>query len=113
MEAIINGSVTFEDAAKEYSSCPSNAQGGSLGEFGRGQMVPEFDQAAFAAEVGAVIGPVKTQFGYHLIKVEEKTEASVMAFDEVKEYIFTNILQQKQNQVFTAKYKELYDKYMK
>ena len=113
LAAITNGSVTFEDAAKEYSSCPSNAQGGSLGEFGRGQMVPEFDQAAFAAEVGVVVGPVKTQFGYHLIKVEEKKEAVVMAFDEVKDYIHGTLMQRKQNEVFTAKYKELYDKYMK
>lgn len=113
LEAITNGSTTFEDAAKEFSTCPSNAQGGSLGEFGRGQMVPEFDQAAFAAEVGQVIGPVKTQFGYHLIKVEEKNEATVMPYDEVKDYIFNTLLQQKQSKVFTEKYNELHDKYMK
>ena len=71
MASIEKGDIAFEDAAKEYSSCPSNAQGGDLGEFGRGQMVPEFDQVAFEAEVGKVVGPVKTQFGYHLIKVEE------------------------------------------
>ena len=60
---------------RNFSSCPSNAQGGDLGEFGKGQMVPEFDQAVFAAEVGKVVGPVKTQFGYHLIKVEDKKDA--------------------------------------
>ena len=113
MDAITKGEITFEDAAKEYSSCPSSAQGGDLGEFGRGQMVPEFDQVAFEAEVGKVVGPVKTQFGYHLIKVENRKEASVMAFDEVKDYIHTTLLQQKQNEVYTAKYNELYAKYMK
>ena len=113
MDSIVKGEVTFEDAAKEFSSCPSNAQGGDLGEFGRGQMVPEFDQVAFEAEVGKVVGPVKTQFGYHLIKVEGRKEASVMAFDTVKEYIQGTLLQQKQNEVYTAKYNELYAKYMK
>ena len=113
MESITKGDVAFEDAAKEFSSCPSNAQGGDLGEFGRGQMVPEFDQVAFEAEVGKVVGPVKTQFGYHLIKVEGRKEASVMAFDAVKEYIQGTLLQQKQNEVYTAKYNELLDKYVK
>ncbi|MBQ9091854.1 MAG: peptidylprolyl isomerase [Anaerotignum sp.] len=113
MESIAKGEVAFEDAAKEFSSCPSNAQGGDLGEFGRGQMVPEFDQVAFEAEIGKVVGPVKTQFGYHLIKVEGRKEASVMAFDTVKEYIQGTLLQQKQNEVYTAKYNELYEKYMK
>ena len=113
MDSIVKGEVAFEDAAKEFSSCPSYAQGGDLGEFGRGQMVPEFDQVAFEAEVGKVVGPVKTQFGYHLIKVEGRKEASVMAFDTVKEYIQGTLLQQKQNEVYTAKYNELYAKYMK
>jgi len=113
MNKITAGDIYFEDAAKEFSSCPSNAQGGDLGEFGKGQMVPEFDQAVFAAEVGKVVGPVKTQFGYHLIKVEDKKDASVTPFDEVKEQIRANLLQQKQNQAYTEKYKELHDKYMK
>lgn len=113
MDKITAGDVYFEDAAKEFSSCPSNAQGGDLGEFGKGQMVPEFDQAVFAAEAGEVIGPVKTQFGYHLIKVEEKKDASVMPFADVKDQIHANLLQQKQNRVYTEKYKELHDKYVK
>ena len=113
MNKITAGDIYFEDAAKEFSSCPSNVQGGDLGEFGKGQMVPEFDQAVFAAEVGKVVGPVKTQFGYHLIKVEDKKDASVTPFDEVKEQIRANLLQQKQNQAYTEKYKELHDKYMK
>jgi len=113
MASIEKGDIAFEDAAKEFSSCPSNAQGGDLGEFGRGQMVPEFDQVAFEAEIGKVVGPVKTQFGYHLIKVEGRKEASVMAFDGVKEYIQGTLLQQKQNDVYSAKYNELLDKYVK
>lgn len=112
LEAIQAGEKTFEAAAGESSTCPSGAQGGDLGEFGKGQMVPEFEQAAFAAEIGHVVGPVQTQFGYHLIKVEEKKEAAVVAYEEVAERIKSNLLQQKQNETYTAKAMELREKYM-
>ena len=72
LESITTGEKEFETAAKEFSTCPSGAKGGDLGEFGRGQMVKEFEDAAFAAEIGHVVGPVKTQFGYHLIKLKRK-----------------------------------------
>jgi len=112
LAAINNGEKEFEDAAREFSTCPSKEQGGDLGEFGRGQMVPEFDQAAFDAEVGAVVGPVQTQFGYHLIKVEKKTEASISPFEEVGERIRMNLLQRKQSEVYAAKVEELREKYL-
>lgn len=110
---ITAGEVTFEDAAKEHSTCPSGQQGGDLGQFGRKQMVPEFDEAAFAAEVGHVVGPVKTQFGYHLIKVAEKSEATVVPFEQVESTIKNNLLQQKQNRAYTEKAEELRAKYVK
>ncbi len=69
---IDNNEISFEDAAKEYSQCPSKAQGGDLGYFGRGMMVKEFETAAFDGEVEKVTDPVKTQFGWHLIKVIDK-----------------------------------------
>ena len=75
-------------------------------------MVKEFEEAAFAAEIGHVVGPVKTQFGYHMIKVEKKNEASVAAFDEVKEAIKRNLIQQKQNAAYNAKVQELKEKYL-
>ncbi len=109
---IQNGEQTFEDAAKECSTCPSGQQGGDLGEFGRGQMVKEFEEAAFAAEIGAIVGPVKTQFGFHLIKVEAKNEAETLAYEDVKEQIKKNLLQQKQQQAYTAKIAELKEKYV-
>ena len=113
LESIVSGKTEFEAAAKEFSTCPSGAQGGDLGEFGRGQMVPEFEQAAFEAEIGNVVGPVKTQFGYHLIKVEKRTEAQVLPFDQVKDKIKMNLLQQKQNQVYLEKAEDLRGKYVK
>ena len=111
-ELLEKGEKTFEEAAKEFSTCPSKERGGDLGEFGRGQMVKEFEDAAFDAEIGAVAGPVKTQFGYHLIKVEKKNEASVIEFDEVKDTIRQNLVQQKQGTVYEEKVKELKAKYM-
>ena len=111
LESIVNGEKTFEEAAKESSTCPSGAQGGDLGEFGKGQMVKEFEDAAFQAEPGHVVGPVKTQFGYHLIKVESRTEESIASFDEAKESIRRNLLNRKQNTVYNEKVKALREKY--
>jgi peptidyl-prolyl cis-trans isomerase C len=62
---------SFEELAQEKSLCPSGKRGGSLGWFGRGMMVPEFEKACFSAKKGDVVGPVKTQFGYHLIKIND------------------------------------------
>lgn len=64
----------FGELAAKHSSCPSGAQGGDLGEFGPGQMVREFDEVVFSAPVNEVQGPVKTQFGYHLLEVTSRTE---------------------------------------
>lgn len=107
------GEKTFEEAAREFSTCPSGAKGGDLGEFGKGQMVKEFENAAFDAEIGKVVGPVKTQFGYHLIKVEKKNEPKTAEFEEVKGQIYQQLLGKKQNDTYEAKVKELKDKYLK
>lgn len=71
---IENGETTFEEAATSYSQCPSGEEGGDLGTFGEGQMVPEFDKVVFNDEVGVVHGPVKTDFGFHLLEVTERKD---------------------------------------
>lgn len=64
----------FGDIAREHSSCPSGAQGGELGQFSQGQMVPEFDQVVFNDEINVVHGPIKTQFGYHLLMTTSRSD---------------------------------------
>lgn len=68
----IEGGASFSDMAKQHSKCPSGRSGGDLGEFSPGQMVPEFDKVVFSGELGMVHGPVKTQFGYHLIEITKR-----------------------------------------
>lgn len=74
LKSEIEGGKDFAQIAKTHSTCPSGKRGGELGEFSRGQMVPEFDQVVFTKEVGKVHGPVKTQFGYHLVEVTKRVD---------------------------------------
>lgn len=108
---IEEGKISFEDAAMEYSTCPSKEQGGNLGSFGRGMMVPEFEDAAFAAEIGKVTAPVKTQFGYHLILVEEKNEPKEKSFEEVKDMVTGELIQEAQQKKYLDVVRELENKY--
>eukprot|EP00995_Heteronema_vittatum_P009910 NODE_5298_length_517_cov_586.322650_g3927_i0.p1 GENE.NODE_5298_length_517_cov_586.322650_g3927_i0~~NODE_5298_length_517_cov_586.322650_g3927_i0.p1 ORF type:complete len:131 (-),score=54.23 NODE_5298_length_517_cov_586.322650_g3927_i0:125-460(-) len=70
--AEIKAGASFADLAKKHSSCPSGKSGGDLGSFGPGQMVKEFDEVVFSAPVNEIQGPVKTQFGYHLILITSR-----------------------------------------
>ncbi len=70
----IAGGNDFAAVAKEHSKCPSGAQGGELGEFSQGQMVPEFDKVVFNDDLNVVHGPIKTQFGYHLLETTSRTD---------------------------------------
>ena len=102
------GEISFEDAALENSSCPSKANGGNLGDFERGQMVPEFDEAVFAMEVGAISeAPVKTQFGYHLIKLNSKKESEAMPFASIKDEIKEGLLGEKRRAAYDSKINQL------
>ncbi|MGL5693017.1 MAG: peptidylprolyl isomerase [Peptostreptococcaceae bacterium] len=111
LNKITANEVTFEAAASEHSSCPSKDAGGDLGTFERGQMVPEFDEAVFTMEKGTVTGPVQTQFGYHLIKLEDRTEGGESEFAEVKSEIEKALTYQKQSEAYTNKYNDLKTKY--
>lgn len=74
LHKIVSKEISFEDVARKYSLCPSKRQGGNLGNFGKGQMVPEFEEACFNEKnlVGDTLGPVRTQFGWHLIKINSR-----------------------------------------
>ena len=105
---IKEGKTSFEDAAREYSSCPSKANGGNLGDFGKGQMVPEFDAAVFSMEEGEVsASPVKTQFGYHLIKLNAKNPESIMEFDTVHDELYNTLINEKRHSAYESKINQL------
>ena len=97
----------FAKVAEEVSEGPSGPQGGDLGEFGRGQMVPEFDKAVFALKPGEVSEPVKTQFGFHLIKVDAKNEGGVTPFADAQPKITEFLTNQKKTEAIRAYVEEL------
>lgn len=107
LEKINKKEISFEDAARKESTCPSKDNGGNLGEFTRGQMVPEFDEACFSMNEGEIKGPVKTQFGYHLIKLNSKTESKQLEFDAIKNQLKANLLQEKQGEAYQSKINQL------
>lgn len=111
LNKINNNEVSFEEAAREHSSCPSKDADGDLGTFPRGQMVPEFEEAVFSMDKGEVRGPVQTQFGYHLIKLEDKNEGGQSELEEVKNDIAKSLMYQKQNEVYSSRVNDLKSKY--
>ncbi|GHF83952.1 peptidylprolyl isomerase [Thalassotalea marina] len=74
LKSAIESGGDFAALAKKHSNCPSSIQGGALGSFSRGQMIKEFDDVVFSAELNKVVGPVRTQFGYHLVEITRRTE---------------------------------------
>lgn len=102
---------SFEDAVVQYSTCPSKEDGGNLGAFPRGQMVEEFEDACFTQEIGVVGEPVKTKYGYHIIKVDGKTEDIPKTFEEVKDKIIEGLTKERQNMKYTKYIEGLKDRY--
>lgn len=102
----------FEDAAKEYSICPSKASGGDLGFFSKGKMVSEFETAAFSLNKGEICkAPVKTQFGYHIIKLTGRRDAMELTFSEAEDKVKAELMSKKQEEEYYKKVNELKDKY--
>ena len=100
----------FSKLAQEHSSCPSKAQGGDLGPFGKGMMVKEFEDAAWAMQPGEVSGVVETKFGYHIIKLAERLPAIKQNFEEVKAKIAENMKRSKVMEAVTALLKDTQQK---
>jgi peptidyl-prolyl cis-trans isomerase C len=101
----------FAELATKNSDCPSSNKGGDLGFFGRGQMVKPFEDAAFALNPGEVSGIVETQFGYHIIKVQEKQIATTLAYDDIKEKLIESLKEDKFKEMFPAYIESLKAKY--
>lgn len=111
IKAKIDKGEDFASLAKEHSACPSKANGGDLGTFHRGQMVKEFDDKVFSMNIGEISEPIKTQFGYHIIKLNEINDAKVKSFDEVKDEVRAHVMQIKQMNAFKKVIDSLKDKY--
>ena len=105
--AEIGGGADFAALATEHSDCPSSSKGGDLGYFGRGAMVPPFEEAAFGLEPGEMSGIVETRFGYHIIKVEDKTDARTVPFEEAKPNIAQFLGGQNKQQAMSSVIEEL------
>ena len=97
-QSILAETITFEDAAMADSDCPSSAQGGSLGTFGKGRMVPEFEVAAFSQEPGEIGEIIETQFGYHIIQVTDHQEEGTIDFEDTKDKLIDYLTSQKKQQ---------------
>ena len=108
IRARLDAGEDFAALATELSDDPgSKAQGGDLGFFGRGEMIGEFEEAAFTAQPGEVVGPVRTNFGFHLIKVEDRREAGRSSFADVQEQIRSRLLGQRAQDLTDSKATEL------
>ena len=106
----ISEGLDFAEAAGKYSKCPSKGNGGDLGEFTKGKMVPEFEEVAFALPVGEISEPFSTQFGFHIVKVTNKTEGAQKSLEESKAEIARMLLMKKQQEAYIAKTDELKEK---
>lgn len=107
---IVNG-ADFSLEAKENSTCPSKNKGGDLGNFSRGQMVKEFEDAAFSMNVGDISKPIKTEFGYHIIKLTGKNPSKEVSLKDAKDHIIKDIRRQKEQDIYRDKINLLKAKY--
>ena len=108
---IVSNDITFEDAAKAHSKCPSKDKGGNLGSYPKGQMVPEYEAVAFSMKKDEISEPVKTQFGYHIIRLNTKQEAAEAKFEDVKEQASKDLLGSKQKEEYMNKVNDMRQTY--
>ncbi len=106
----INEGLDFAEAAGKYSKCPSKGNGGDLGEFTKGKMVPEFEEVAFDLPVGEISEPFSTQFGFHIVKVTNKVEGAQKSLEDSKAEIARMLLMKKQNDAYVEKTSALKEK---
>lgn len=104
----LNNGADFAELAREYSTCPSAEEGGDLDWFSRGMMVPEFEDAAFALQVGEMSALVKTQYGYHIIKLTDRKAAHTPTLDEIKDQVRDDYIQEAAEQKFNDWYDDIY-----
>lgn len=107
----LNEGASFEEQAKEHSSCPSSEKGGDLGYYPNGRMVPEFEKAADELSLGEISEPVKTQFGYHIIKVMDRKASETQTLDDVRQQLEQHLVSQKQQDVYMKTVDRLTKKY--
>jgi parvulin-like peptidyl-prolyl isomerase len=111
LERITSGATSFEEYATNYSDDKVTAQrGGDLGEFSRGTMLPEFDTAVFSLEPGAISTPIKTKYGIHLIKVEQKTPKVIATLENSKELVRQKLITQARAEALSKHIQTLQDK---
>jgi len=107
----INNGEDFADLARSFSKDSGSAsKGGDLGFFGRGKMIPEFEEVAFSLKPGEVSKPLKSRFGYHIIKVTERKKGVQLAFDEVRDKIRERLTSERQSELFESLIKRLMEK---
>lgn len=107
----LNDGKSFEDLAKEKSKCPSAKNGGNLGDFSQGQMVKEFDEVVFKMKEGEISKPVKTQFGYHVIKLNKINSSQKPDLEAAKDHIRSELLRIAKKDLYTKKCDELKQEY--
>ena len=106
----VKGGDDFAEVARTESSCPSKALGGDLGNFGRGQMVPPFEEAVFAMKPGEISDVVESSFGFHIIKLSEKNPAAQAKYEDVKTKIVQYLKDEKVRKLVAAYVEELKSK---
>ncbi len=110
-QKLVEKEIGFEEAAKKFSECPSKQNGGKLGMYARGKMVADYEKVAFALNPGEISKPTQTQFGYHVIKLNDKKATAAAEYADVKDQIHKDLIRDKQKQAYLTKLDQLKNNY--